>query len=144
METMITFFFRINFLRFSSEKRRNDKNKITIHWYYKHQNRSLLYSHWQVTNPVFKKITLVIQFNVKSNLIHTCPVGWGCRIHQQYLYWGVRPTTNECPGYDTKLSDGVVPMMLELWGMWSTPSLPSLQGPLWPGVFANDRNRSMG
>ena len=28
--------------------------------------------------------------------------------------------------------------MLELWGMRSTPSLPSLPGPLWPGVVAPD------
>ena len=26
--------------------------------------------------------------------------------------------------------------MLELWGMWSTPSLPSLPGSLWLGVVA--------
>ena len=29
--------------------------------------------------------------------------------------------------------------MLELWGMQSTLSLPSLLGPLWPGVVAPDR-----
>ena len=29
--------------------------------------------------------------------------------------------------------------MLELWGMQSTPSLPSLPGPLWPGMVAPDR-----
>ena len=28
--------------------------------------------------------------------------------------------------------------MLELWRMQSTPSLPSLPGPLWPGVVAPD------
>ena len=28
--------------------------------------------------------------------------------------------------------------MLELWGMLSTPSLPSISGPLWPGVVARD------
>ena len=28
--------------------------------------------------------------------------------------------------------------MLELWGMWSTPSLPSLSGPLWLRVVAPD------
>ena len=39
--------------------------------------------------------------------------------------------------YDTKQSDGVAPVMLELWGMWSTPSL--LPGPLWPGVVAPER-----
>ena len=37
---------------------------------------------------------------------------------------------NECPGYDTKQSDGEVPVMLGPWGIWSTPSLPLLQGPL--------------
>ena len=33
--------------------------------------------------------------------------------------------------------------MLELWGMQSTPSLPSLPGLLWPGVVAPDRVLSM-
>ena len=33
---------------------------------------------------------------------------------------------NKYLGYDTKQSDGEVPVMLELWGMRSTPSLPSL------------------
>ena len=37
---------------------------------------------------------------------------------------------NECPGYDTRQSDGEVPVMLELWGMRSTPLLPSLPGSL--------------
>ena len=73
-----------------------------------------------------------------------CPVSWGCRIHWLLLCKGVRPPSNECPGYDTKQSHGDVPAMLELWGMWSTPSLPSLPGPLWPGVVAPDRALSMG
>ena len=34
--------------------------------------------------------------------------------------------------------------MLEFWGMRSTSSLPSLPGPLWPGVVAPDRVISMG
>ena len=38
--------------------------------------------------------------------------------------------------YDTKQSDGEVPVMLDLWGMQSTPSLPSLTDLLWPGVVA--------
>ena len=74
-----------------------------------------------------------------------CPVGWGGRIHQQHLCRGVRPPThNNCSGYDTKQSDGEVPVMLELWGMWSTPSLPSLPGLLWLRVVAPDRVLSMG
>ena len=66
-----------------------------------------------------------------------CPVGWwegGCRI----------PPPNECPGYDTKHSDGEVPVILELWRMWSTPSLPLLPGPLWLRVVALDSILSMG
>ena len=66
-----------------------------------------------------------------------CPVGWGCRIRPLHLCWGVR--MNECPGYDTKQSDGEVPVMLELWGMRSTPLLPLLPGPLWPWVVAPDK-----
>ena len=46
--------------------------------------------------------------------------------------------TNKCIEYDTKQSDGEVPLMLGLWGMRRTPSLPSLPGPLWPGVVAPD------
>ena len=65
----------------------------------------------------------------------SCPVGWGCRIHRLLLCREIR-LPNECPGYDTKQSDGEVPVMLKLWGMRSTPSLPSLPGPLWPSVAA--------
>ena len=36
----------------------------------------------------------------------------------------------ECPGHDTKQSDGVAPVLMELWEMWNTPSFPSL-GHLW-------------
>ena len=44
-----------------------------------------------------------------------------------------------CPGYDTKQSDGEVAAMPELLEMQSTPLLPELQGPLWPGVVAPDK-----
>ena len=50
-----------------------------------------------------------------------------------------KTTPNECPGHDTKQSDGAVPAMLELWGMRSTPLLPSLPGPLYPGLVAPDK-----
>ena len=36
----------------------------------------------------------------------------------------------KCPWYDTKQSDGEVPVILELWEMQSTPSLLLLPGPL--------------
>ena len=57
---------------------------------------------------------------------------------------GGKTPPSECPGYDIKKSDGEVPAVLELWGMRSTPSLPSLPGPIWPGVVAPDRALSMG
>ena len=73
-----------------------------------------------------------------------CPVGWGYRIHELHFCIGVRPPPkNEYPVYDTKQSDGEVPVMLGLWGMQSTPSLPLLPGPLWPGMVATDRTLSM-
>ena len=34
--------------------------------------------------------------------------------------------------------------MLELGGMRSTPSLPSIPGPIWPRVVAPDKGFSMG
>ena len=34
--------------------------------------------------------------------------------------------------------------MVELWGMRSALSLPSLPGPLWPGVVVTDSVLSMG
>ena len=37
---------------------------------------------------------------------------------------------NKCHEYDTKQSDGEASVMLELWGMQSTPLLPLLPGPL--------------
>ena len=55
---------------------------------------------------------------------------------------GQNPSLNECPVYDTKQSDGEVLVMMELWGMGSTPS--SFPGPLEPGVVAPDRVLSMG
>ena len=71
-------------------------------------------------------------------------VGLGWRINRLLLCRGVRPTINECPGYDTKQSDGEVPVMLELWGMRSTPSMTLLPGPLWPGMVTPERALSMG
>ena len=43
------------------------------------------------------------------------------------------PTHHECLEYNTKPPDGVAPI-LELWGIWSTPSLSLLPGLLWAGV----------
>ena len=44
----------------------------------------------------------------------------------------------------TSVLDMTLNNLMELWGMRSTPSLPSLPGPLWLGVVAPDRALSMG
>ena len=44
--------------------------------------------------------------------------------------------------YDNKLTNGQV-SLLKLWGMWYTPSLPLLPGPLRSGVVAPVRITSM-
>ena len=67
-----------------------------------------------------------------------------CIAHSDCASAEGKTPTNECPGYDTKQSDAEVPAVLEFWGMQSTPSLPSLPGPLWPGVVAPGRALSMG
>ena len=76
--------------------------------------------------------TLALRITVSNNKFYACtnfhcPVSWGCRIQR-----GKTPPRlpNECPGYDTKQSDGEVPAVLELWGMQSTPLLTLLPGPL--------------
>ena len=53
------------------------------------------------------------------------------------------PPPNNCPWYDTKQSDAMVPVLLELWGMRTTPSLPLLPGLLWSGVEVPYRVLSM-
>ena len=103
----------------------------------------------------------------ESNIAQSAGEGRGCRIHRLHPCREVRlskreaqsaaaveyidctsaegnESPNECPGYDIKQSDGEVPVMLELWTMRSTPSLPSLPGPLGPGVVAPDRVLFMG
>ena len=60
--------------------------------------------------------------------------------YRLHLYIRVRHPL--CPEYDIKQSDGEAPA-LELWGMWSTSSLPLLPGPLGLGVVAPHRFLSM-
>ena len=58
-----------------------------------------------------------------------------------HLCQGVR-LPNKCPENDIKPTDGEAPA-LEIWGMWITPPLQLLPGPLWPRVVAPDRVLSM-
>ena len=63
-------------------------------------------------------------------------VSWNCR--------EVRTPLNECPGHDNKLH---LMVRLQSWrfgGMWNTPSLPLLPGPIRSGVVAPVRVPSLG
>ena len=55
------------------------------------------------------------------------------------LYRGRTPPHQRVSWYDAKQSDDEVPVMLELWGMLNTLSLPLFPGQLWPRVVAPDR-----
>ena len=74
---------------------------------------------------------------MKRTLPH--PVSWGFRIYLLHLCRGLRPLPNEFCVYD-----GEVTEMPVLWGMQSTPSLPSLPGQLRSGVVAPDKVLFMG
>ena len=87
----------------------------------------------------YSKIFLILLAQIK---IEIYPFGWGRRIHRLLLSWGVKHHQNEYPGYDHKLSDGEV-SVLELWGMWSTSSLPLLPYPIRFGEVASDSVPSM-
>ena len=69
-----------------------------------------------------------------------CPVDCSCRIYRLHLCRGVRLPPNDVLGYEIKSSDGEA---LGICGMWSTPSLPLLLGPLWPGEVTPNRFLSM-
>ena len=55
-----------------------------------------------------------------------------------------KPLLNPYLVYESKQSDGEVPVMLELWAMWSIPLLSSLPGSLWLGLVTPDRVLSIG
>ena len=61
----------------------------------------------------------------------------------QDTHWGGGPTVLQSV-YSTAPVDGEVPVMLELWEMRSTLSLPSFSGPLWLGVVAPDKALPIG
>ena len=67
-------------------------------------------------------------------------VSRGCRVHNCFSAEEY-DCHNECPVYDSKNSDGEAALTLELW---EVPLLPSLSGPVWPGVVVCDKARSMG
>ena len=107
---------------------------ICIMWLYK--TYSCLYS-FSSQSTIPNKVKTKA-FYLQIHIFICCLVTWGLRIHWLLLCGGVRFPPNKCPGYGTKQSDGEATVMLELWRMQSTPSLPSLSRQLWPRVVAPD------
>ena len=70
-----------------------------------------------------------------SSQMIVSPCGWSCRMHWLHLCRGYDPhPANECLRNDYKQSNSEAPVILDLWGMWSIPSLLLLSGPFWSGV----------
>ena len=113
------------------------------------------YSHGMWSNVIFFQHSFLV-VHTFIPLVLQCfdPIGQKCLAQSagavEYTdwtsaeEWAPPPSDNECPEYDTKQSDGEVPVMLGLWGMRSTLSLPLLPGPLWPGMVALHRALSVG
>ena len=92
---------------------------------------------------IFRTYSLILAFIYSKNTRTFGPVIWGCRIHPLYHCREVRLPQKSVLVHDIKQSDGEAPVKLEICGMQSIPSLPSLICPIWPGVVAHFRILSM-
>ena len=75
---------------------------------------------------------------LKSNKTLNGPIGWCCRIDWLHLCRWVRPP-KDC----SKQSDREASVILELWRIRNTPSLPLVPSSLWPVMVAPDWVLSM-
>ena len=101
----------------------------------KKPNHLQMNQYLELNNPL--EVDMPLNNQTKPNIAQSAET----RIYQLHLCRGVR-FPNKCHGYDTKQSDGEVPVMLELWEMWCTFLLSSLPGLLWSGVVGLDRVQS--
>ena len=99
---------------------------------------SLYYTKYDANLCHYVIVYMYLTVRSRCSKVKDSLVSQGCRIHQLHLCGGVSLSPMSAL-YD---SEGSV--MLELWGMRSTPSLPSLPGPIWPRVVAPERVLSMG
>ena len=87
-------------------------------------------------------------YHTKCNLNYipkaiSSSVGWAWRIHRPHpCIEVIRP--QEGHGYNFKTYDGKAPIILMLWEMLSTYSMPSLPDTLWLGVVKSDGGRIYG
>ena len=92
---------------------------------------------WHLGNLEYSFITITLRFTLTHSGIAqlTRAIEYTDYISAEGLD---HPLLNECLRYNIKQFDGEVPV-LEIWGIWSTPSLPLLPGLLCPRVVAPDR-----
>ena len=81
---------------------------------------------------------ILVWIDEESKFILCCSLQY--ILHWLHLCRGV-PHPKVFPRYDVKKSDGEAPLLLEIW---STHSLLSPTGPLWPGVVSLDSVLSKG
>ena len=84
---------------------------------------------------------MLVLFEIQIDLFRIWWPSWLGRQNTSTASWQ-RGKTH--PGYDTKKPQGEAPVMQELWGIESTPLLPSLSVPLWTRLVAPDRVLSVG
>ena len=106
---------------------------------------------WSVVNVTFSPVLLIVKtwgwwhkviITQHPHSQTSPPAEWAWALEYTDSLSALRPPPNECPVYDIKQPDGEAPV-LEIWGMWSTPSLPLFPGLLLPGVVGPDRVLSM-
>ena len=89
-----------------------------------------------------RNIYLTHQIFIYHNLL--AQSAWAVEYTNWFSAYGLDSPPKRVSCYDTKQSEVEVPILLDLWGMQSTPSLPLLPGPFWPGVVAPGRVLSVG
>ena len=71
---------------------------------------------------------LSIYLSIYLSILKIKPSWLELQIRRLLMYRSVRPASNVCPGYNSKLFIGEAPV-LEFWEMCNTLSLPLLLGP---------------
>ena len=135
-------------LRVGSFPVTDDCHKL-LHWLLRSKRFNLpenqwIYSLWTVHFLIWFLVAnlCLVLVNIIFNRILLSRLGLQ-NTPSAFLQRGKTPHPNECSWYDTKLSDGEVPIMLELWEMRSNRFLPPLPGLLRPIIVALDRVLSL-
>ena len=115
---------------YHSENEHNSETRVRTHYGVPIHNISHSSTICQIKSNVNKSVRHVVTLQSLAQSVGAI------EYIDNFSASGLDPIHNEGSRYDTKQSDGEVPVMLELWRMQSTSSLPLLPSPLWSGVVA--------